>query len=76
MLSSNEALKELKRQINILNSGGSRGGRSRHPPPLVKGPKKQKNDHILAEIYSRMRHLRPQVSIFFGGHAPGPNQSI
>ena len=41
----------------LIFSGGSRGGRSRAclPPP----PRLWSQKHISAEIWSRMRHLRP-----------------
>ena len=47
-------------------------GAASAPPPPRSGSQKQRNDHISAEVLSRMCHLRPQTSKFFGEHAPGP----
>ena len=46
------------------------GGRSRRPPPPRSESQKQKNEHVSAEIWSRMRRLRPHILKFSRGACP------
>ena len=43
-----------------------KGAQPVRPPPPVQGPKTNKINYISDEIWSRMRYLRPHISIFSG----------